>query len=329
MAILAALIAPLPAGAQSQGSTPTHPRVLLIADKPGDAFVARIEAEVVSLGLDAVTRAPVGPIDTDARREHAVAAIRVLPSRRGVEVWMADETSGRSLLRQVLIDETSEVPDQNLIALQTAELLRTSFTIKENPPSPTHPAAAATAPSAPSAPSPPTGENVFQVGAGPLYSPGGTSAAWQSWFSLQRLWNHRFGGALDLSLPLSRGTLSGSEGSADLGAIIAGGALLVRFESERQNLFVTGGLGAAFVSVRTRGHEGQAPLEGTSSTAGTGLGTLRAHLGWRPRSWLGLGISGLCGTTTSRVQVRFAGNSAGTWGAPLVGATLFAELGWH
>jgi hypothetical protein len=323
MAILAALIAPLPAGAQSQSPMPAQPRVLLVTDKPGDAFVARIEAEVVSLGFDVVTRAAQGPIDTDARSEHAVAAIRVLPSRRGVEVWMADETSGRSLLRQVLIDETSEVPDQNLIALQTAELLRTSFTIKDAPSSPPHPAAAATAPTLP------TGENVFQVGAGPLYSPGGASAAWQSWFSLQRLWNHRFGGALDLSLPLSRGTLSGPEGSADLGAVVAGGALLVRFESERQNLFITGGLGAAFVSVRTRGHESQAPLEGTSSTATTGLGTLRAHLGWRPRGWLGLGISGLCGTTTSRVHVRFAGNSAGSWGAPIVGATLFAELGWH
>ena len=49
---------------------------------------------------------PQGPIEASARSEHAVAAIRMLPSRKGVEVWMADETSGRSLLRQVVVDET-------------------------------------------------------------------------------------------------------------------------------------------------------------------------------------------------------------------------------
>lgn len=329
MALVAALIAPLPAGAQSQSPEPGQRRVLLIADRPGDSFVARIKAEVATLGLDVVTRAPTGPIESDARSEHAIAAIRLLPSRKGVEVWMADETSGRSLLRQVLIDETAAGPDQNLIALQTAELLRTSFFPKGAPPAPPHPAPVETAVAAPAPPTPPAVASVFQVGAGPLYSAGGTSAAWQAWLSLQRVWGGRFGVALDLGLPLFRGTLSGPEGSADVGAVVAGGALLMRFESERQNLFFTAGLGAAFVSVLVKGHESQAPLKGTSSTATTGLGTLRASLGWRPRDWLGLGISGLAGATTDRVQLRFAGNSAGTWGFPILATTVFAELGWR
>ena len=56
-----------------------------------------------------------------------MAAIRILPSRNGVEVWMADEASGRSLLRQAIVDETPGGPNQDVIALQTAELLRTGL----------------------------------------------------------------------------------------------------------------------------------------------------------------------------------------------------------
>ena len=79
---------------------------LLLVDSPGDPFMDRIRAEVVSLGLEGVVRAPQGSIEAKARAEHAVAAIRILPSRNGVEVWMADAASGRSLLRQVIVDET-------------------------------------------------------------------------------------------------------------------------------------------------------------------------------------------------------------------------------
>ena len=85
-----------------------HRRVLLLVDSPGDPFMDRIRAEVVSLGLEGVVRAPQGSIEARARAEHAVAAIRILPSRNGVEVWMADAASGRSLLRQVIVDETRE-----------------------------------------------------------------------------------------------------------------------------------------------------------------------------------------------------------------------------
>jgi hypothetical protein len=105
--------------------------VLLLTDKPGDPFIDRIRAEVAGLGLAVLVRESAGPLEDEARAEHAVAAIRVLPSHKGVEVWMADETSGRSLLRQLIVDERPGGPDQGLIALQTAELLRTSLFPKQ------------------------------------------------------------------------------------------------------------------------------------------------------------------------------------------------------
>src|SRR6185436_10907650 len=81
-------------------------RVLVLAETPSDPFVGRIRNEIVSMGLEVVVQAPRGSIDASARAEHAVVAIRMLPSQKGIEVWMADATSGRSLIRQLIVDET-------------------------------------------------------------------------------------------------------------------------------------------------------------------------------------------------------------------------------
>jgi hypothetical protein len=316
--------------------TPVRRRILLLVDKPGDAFMGRIRAEIASLGLDIAMRAPSGPLETDARAEHAVAAIRMLPSRRGVEVWMADETSGRSLLRQVIVDETPGGPDQNLIALQTAELLRTSFFPRsESPPAP--PAAPPPAPPPPivlQAPPPqPSGESGVQLGVGALYAAGGASTALQAWLSFQHLWGRHFGIALDLSAPLRRGSLSGPEGSADLGAVVLGGEVLARLGTERDPFLLTAGLGGGLAAVIVTGHPsnqaGGSALVGSSSGAYTGLGYLRVNLGWRAESWLVLGATGLAGLTTGRVHIGFAGNDAGDWGVSLFGGALFGEVDWR
>ncbi len=125
--------------------------------------------------------------------------------------------------------------------------------------------------------------------------------------------------------------MSGPEGTADVGAIVAGVEVLARFSSDGQRLFARTGLGAAFVSVLATGHPttDTAPLAGGFSAAYTGLAYARAALGWRASRWISLGIDGLAGTTAARVRVGFAGNDAGTWGVPVLGAALFGELAWR
>ena len=138
--------------------------------------------------------------------------------------------------------------------------------------------------------------------------------------------------ALAVSAPVHRGTMSEREGTAEVGAIIAGAEVIACFKSERRRRYLTTGLGAAFVSVLATGHpiqNGIAPLLSESSSTYTGLGYARATLGWRLSSWLALGMSGLAGTTVARVHVRFAGSDAGEWGVPVLGAALFAEVGWN
>lgn len=292
--------------------------------------MGRLRAELESLGLDVLAKPPTGSLDQDARAEHAVAAIRMLPSRKGVEVWMADETSGRSLLRQVIVDETPGGPDQNLIALQTAELLRTSFFPKSAPPPPV---ATISHPSPPPvSPAPSLRDSGLQVRVGALYAAGGASSSLQVWFSLQQLWTRHFGVALDVAFPVDRGTVSGPEGSADVGAIIVGGVLLARLPALKQHLFLSSGLGAAFVSVAVKGHPSNQVGEqilGSSPSVSTCLTYLRLDASWRPTSWFGLGVTGVVGTTTGRVHIAFAGNRAADWGVPVLGGLGFAELAWR
>lgn len=322
---------PQAASLRAQEATPKdRPRVLLLVDSPGDPLMDRIRSEVVSLGMEAVVRPAQGPIEARARAEHAVAAIRILSPHNGVEVWMADATSGRSLLRQVIADETPGGPNQDVVALQTAELLRTGLV---NPPAPATPGPISSPPViVQSAPPRSSGESGLRSGVELLYSAGGASPAWQAWFSFQHLWNHHLGIAFDVSAPFHRGTMSGPEGTADVGAVIIGIEALARFLSQRGRFFLTTGIGAGSVSLLTKGHpsaQGSSQIESSDSIAYTILGYARVNLGLKVSQWMGLGLSGLAGTTIARVQIRFGGNDAGDWGVPLVGAALFAQIDWR
>src|SRR6185295_19058006 len=104
-------------------------------------------------------------------------------------------------------------PDHDLIALQTAELLRTS--LLGEPATGAAPAQPAAEPATPAAPpaSPPATEPVapstrdtgLQLAAGALYSPGGPTASVELGLSLQRFFGERWGLGLDLSMPIGAG----------------------------------------------------------------------------------------------------------------------------
>src|SRR5690242_19765004 len=72
---------------------PTGQRVLLI-EQEADPFLERVGAEIESIGFTIVRSDARGPLEVVARETGAAAAIRMLPTRKGVEVWMADATSG-------------------------------------------------------------------------------------------------------------------------------------------------------------------------------------------------------------------------------------------
>jgi hypothetical protein len=157
-----------------------------------------------------------------------LAAVRVLPSRKGVEVWMADATTGRTLTRQLVVDERAAGPDNTLVAMQTAELLRTGLFPKAD--------SSATPPATPVAtvqvvPAPPPRTDAWRLrnGLGALYSPGGVDTGMQDWLTMQRWWHHDLGVALSASLPVLRGSISGPEGRSLIGPYLGALELCTSF----------------------------------------------------------------------------------------------------
>jgi hypothetical protein len=316
------LCAPAPRCASQ--STPG--RVLLI-EQGRDPFLERVGAEIEKLGFALVRSAASGPLEAVGRAEQALAVLRMLPSRKGVEVWMADATSGRSLLRQLIVDESPGGPDLELIALQTAELLRTSL-LGEKAPREPRAAVEAVAPKPPpakAAPAPGPKHTGVQLGCGALYSPGGVGAALELGVSLQHFFGERWGFGLDLGLPLLPGEIEDVEGSAKLGTYFVGALALVRLGSRASRFFATVGAGAAPMLVRYSG-EAREPLESSAGTRLIGAAYLRGDVGIAATSWLRFGVRALAGASFPRVSVTFAGNDAGNFGPGLFAGFGFAEV---
>jgi hypothetical protein len=315
------------ARAQSEASV----RVVFVFEGADDPLLTRIEVEVAAVGFDVVESREALPLEELARREHAAAAIRVLPTRTGVEVWMADATSGRSLLRQVVVDERPGGPDEGLVALQTSELLRTSLLSRAAPKDDAR--AAAQPPGTGSA----SGKGVhpkrqplhgaFQLGAGALYSPGGAGTALQLWGSVQRPLGEQWGAVLDLSAPLLSAQFSGPEGEASAELYSATLGAYVAAEPSGQ-WFANAGAGAGVAYLRFSG-DAVAPLSSDAVGVWTGAALVRGQAGVEVARWLQAGATAVVGASFEQVAVQFAGNQAGQFGRTFLAAFLFAGVPWY
>lgn len=313
-------------------------RVLLVVDQADDPFAERIRAELAALGLDVValetwrTGEAIESLDAAGRSESASAAIRMLSSRKGVEVWMANQPTGRSLLRQLIVDESPTGPNLGLVALQTAELLRTSLLSVAD-------ARAATAARQESAPSK-TAETAVpvveaksvgpaawgvQAAFGAMVSPASGDAQMQGWLSVQRLIVGRLGIALDGSLPLSKGTVTGPEGSARINSALGGVALFTRFDASERPVYATLAVGGAVIRVDAVGDASQ-PFVASSDSAVTGAAYARGDAGFAATNWLRFGLRAVAGVAPTGVKVRFAGNEAGVWGRPFLAGFVVTDL---
>lgn len=303
------------------------PRVLLVG-QGDDPFLERVGAEIEKLGFSLVRSDAKGPLDAVARAEHAQAALRVLPSRLGIEVWMADATSGRSLLRQLVVDESPGGPDRELIALQTAELLRTSL-LGEARPKPLDPEASEDSDQQPLPETKhttgDTKSSALQLWCGALYSPGGARAAVELGLSLSHFVSERWGFGVDLGLPLRPAVIEEAEGSAKLGVYFAGVLALLRLQPRAQRFFATVGAGATMMPVRYRGETSE-PLRSHAGTSLTGGAYVRGDAGVVAASWLRFGARALAAASFPDISVTFAGHDAGRFGPAIFAGLAFAEV---
>jgi hypothetical protein len=337
-ALAAALLSGLLAAAGNHAAAADpRLRVLIVIDESDDPFAERIRAEVSALGLEVVTvepwrtGEPVESLEAVGRANQAAAAIRMVASRKGVEVWVANQPTGRSLLRQLIVDERPGTPNEGLVALQTAELLRTTLLsrseVPANPPPPRAPPPPVAPPQITASPPPPA-IGGLQAGAGTLFSPGAGDPAVQLWISVNRIVTGPLGIALDVSAPLRAGTLSGPEGSARIDAWLGGAALFLRHERPEKGLYATAAAGVAAIRLNAAGST-SAPLIASTQSATAAAVYARTDGGVDVTRWLRLGLRLVAGVVPSGIDVKFAGNDAGTWGRPFLSGLLLLDLAWR
>jgi hypothetical protein len=313
-------------------------RVLIVIDASDDPFAERIRAEVSALGLEVVAVEPwrtgeaIESLDAAGRANQAAAAIRMVASRKGVEIWVANQPTGRSLLRQLIVDERAPAPNEGLVALQTAELLRTTLLSRsETAPPPPRPVPTIKEEPPPAPPSPPNAG--AQAGFGVLWSPRGGSEAYQMWATIHRFIVRPLGIALDFSAPVlpwapvSPGTVSGPEGSATVDALLAGAAVFLRYERPTSGLYATAAAGVAVIRLAIKGSAGPA-FRDSSHTVTVAAGYVRADAGFQVNSWLRFGGRAVAGVVPSGVTVQFAGNEAAVWGQPFLAGLVLADVSW-
>jgi hypothetical protein len=307
-------------------------RVVIVIDESDDPFAERIKAEVSALGFEVVAIEPwrtgesVESLDGIGRANQAAAAIRMIPSRKGVEVWVADQPTGRSLMRQLIVDERP-APNEGLVALQTAELLRTTLLSHSDvPPAPPPPRTPPEKPPEPppAAPQPPPVS--LQAGAGALYSPGAAPAL-QLWFSAGYAFARPFGLALDASAPLQASEVTGPEGTARLHTWLAGASLFFRHEPPDRRMYAIVAAGAALVHLSADA-TAKAPLLAQSDSATAFAIYGRADGGFAVTPWFHVGFRAVVGLVPQGVAVHFAGNEAADWGRPFLAGLGLVDLSW-
>ncbi|MDC0681898.1 hypothetical protein [Sorangium atrum] len=341
---------------------PPRPKVVLIADRRSDPIMARVYAELATLGFTVeVVRvrgadAPShGPIETSAREAGAAVALRVAEVPGGVEVSIDQGATGKSVQRTVMADDPATV------AIRAVELLRASLLeVRSPPPSrgeveadpaapavvdareppPARPApVAAPLPRADGAsqarPPPPSRPGAtasapatFGVGAAPavLWSPGGVPATPMLDVSGYAMIRPRLGLSTFAQIPLATASREGKEGTRRVWVALASLGVRVPLgpTDAAWQPSIGAGLAAAWLHVEG---EGRSPgYVGRSKDAYAVAPYLRAGLSFAPTPHLRISEHLLAGIAAPRIVIDAAGRATDTWGRPFLGASLGVEL---
>jgi len=305
------------------------PRIAVVHEANGeDRVTGRLRAELGTLGLSVVDVSldpPEGAtsLDDAARRVNAFAAVHVVPAKGGVEVWVADRVTGKTLLRELVVAPGAALDD--VVALQAVELLRASLEELGLAKKPARdvkvtPVVARRAPS----PSPPERQAhhlMLQVGPALAVSPGGVGPSGQALVGLR--WRPASALGMDAwsLLPVVSGSTRRPEGTADVSPLFFGADVAAWLLAPDADFQLSGAGGIALVRLAIEGHA-QPPLASRAETALAALPFARVAVERPIGDRLGVELDGFVGVTAQRAVLRFAGREVADWGRPLVIGTL-------
>ncbi|WP_437672118.1 hypothetical protein [Sorangium sp. So ce131] len=316
------------------------PSTIAVLSAPGDRFGLRVVAELESLGFrvelldpaaEPVSRAS---LEASAREAGALAAIRAIPSGRGVEVWIADRVTGKTVLREMAGragDGGAEELDDAALALRVVELLRASLleaSLPEPPPGELPatreireklrvPAPSALSDAPAPAPAPAHVQELrVSLAPGVLLSPGGLGAAVSADLGLAWMPSEHVGVVAFAAIPLTNARKERQDLSVDLSALLAGGG--VRFTTHARRWAPSADLGLAALALRTAGLVAGAASTRGESSAVTVAPFTRLGLAFAVTPWLRLRADVLAGAIVQGVSVQIEGNEIATWGRPFL-----------
>jgi hypothetical protein len=315
--------------------------VVVLTSEPSSQAARRLARDLESLGLDVlVLRATPenssgrASLEKSARSVGAIAAVRLVTSGQGTEVWVADRITGKTVIRELVgSTEADARPDD--VALGAIELLRASLMELHSPSSPrgeaeltnevralAYPGAEKPKPKVEAPPAP-----AFSLSGGPSLDLGldgvGPSlhSQWAAWLAL----GQRFGARAFASLSLLPGRHEVPEGTVEVASNVLG--LGPTFDLTRQDapLVPTLGIGAVAARVETIGRA-RPPFASTSDSNWFAGGYAQLGLGWRVTPALRLRLDASVLALATRPTIEVNNRILGKWGAPAGLAALGIEV---
>jgi hypothetical protein len=314
-----------------------RPTVVIVCP-PDDRFGLRVRAELESLGFQTVVvgeedgPASRASLEGAARRAHAIAAIRGVPADGGVDVWIADRVTGKTVLRHVE-SEPGSVDREAALAIRAVELLRASMLETSLPtrvpgevPAAREirerlqvPALARSAPP----------DVRVAVGlASVAWSPGGFGTASSFGIDVGVMPSEHVGifatGAASLTSPEVR---NGTLGSATLSFVLAGGGARFIFTPRESTWEPFADAGVAAVLLRSQATSASAGLVAGVATGLAAAPFTRVGLVFAATRSVRIRADLLVGIIGQGVSVQIGGKPAASWGLPFLLPSLGIDLG--
>lgn len=320
--------------------SPSPEATIVVLASPEDPLGLRLQAELLALGFHPILEAPAeqpptkASLEAVARKRAAVAAIRAVPSSTGVEVWIAERATGKTVIRKVDSPSSADPADRDAsLALGAVDLLRASLlevSLKtplsgEVPPTPaltdklSLPAPRSLTPSAPAT-------LRFSLALGGLWSPGSgpmgsleIGAAW--------LPSSHVGAAAFASIPLSRTIAHRHGASVDLSVFMMG--LGVRFVPTSPTSRWAPSADLGVMAILAESHGTPAPGDiGRDTSAAFASPFVRAGLAYAATPMLRARVDLLAGLLVQAVSVRIENYEVMRFGQPSLFGAAGVDFGW-
>jgi hypothetical protein len=304
-------------------------RIAIVHELSADErAIGRLRAELSTLGLEVVDvtlalNEGATAFDDAARRVNAFAAVHVIPGKGGVEVWIADRATGKTLFREHVIGPGEEFDD--VVALKAGELLRASLAELGLSPKGEQ-AVPAPRPMAPAAPLPlerraDAAWLFLELGPAVAMSPGGVDATAHGFVGLRWRASRFFGLDGFASIPVTAATVAAPEGSADVRPWLLGLDVAVWFFDPQAAWQVAGAAGLGVAHLAIAGSP-TPPLLGRRDTTTVAFPFTRFSVDRSLGARFRIGLHGFVGIAAPRPTLRFDEREVADWGQPVVVSTL-------